>query len=229
MSLVCRKFHSALVWAPMAILLLADPTLGFAQVQRSGGGASAALMAEYQQALTEQSQLKADNDKLKHQLEDAQKDLTAAKRQITTLQSGAGSSQAALKNAQATAQTYEKSFTDTRAKLQELLARFRDTVSTMQGIETSRAQLQQQLTQSKATFDDCAKRNVELYQVDDEVLTRYEHQGMFGYLERGEPFTRLKRTQIENLVDGYRERATTLRVVPQAPVTPVRSSTQSQP
>jgi chromosome segregation ATPase len=209
---------------PLMICLLMHAAPADAQVQRSGGGENAALMAEYQQALTERTQLQADNGKLKQQLEDIQKQLAAAKRQLAAAQAGAGSSQAALQQAQASAQTYEKSFADTRSKLQELLGRFRDTVSTMQGIEQSRAQLQQQLAQSKAAYDECAKRNVELYQVDNEVLDRYEHQGMFSHLERAEPFTRLKRTQIENLVDDYRERATSLRVAPQAPATPVRSS-----
>lgn len=191
--------------------LLSDLRTANAQVERQGGGASAALMAQYQQLLTERAQLQTDNAKLKQRLEDEQMQLAATRRQISTLQSGSSAMQTQLQQAQAASQTYEKSFADTRTRLQELLDRYRQTVTTMQGIELSRNQLQQQLTESKAAFDECAKRNVELYQVDDEVLDRYEHQGMFSYLERSDPFTRLKRTQIENLVDDYLQRAQGLR------------------
>jgi hypothetical protein len=82
----------------------------------------------------------------------------------------------------------------------------------MRGIETDRTQLQQQLEKSKAEFDTCAERNYSLYEVDNEVLDRYAHQGAFSYLERSEPFTRIKRTQIDNLVLEYKERAQQLRV-----------------
>jgi hypothetical protein len=82
----------------------------------------------------------------------------------------------------------------------------------MRGIEADREQLKQQLTQSQAAFDKCAERNYSLYEVDNEVLDRYAHQGAFSYLERAEPFTRIKRTEIDNFVLEYKERAQQLRV-----------------
>jgi len=186
-------------------LWCADSARG--QVERRGGGENAALMAQYQQLQTERAQLQSDNAQLKQQLQEAQKQLALAKRQVSTLQSGSSSTQAALQQAQAASRTYQKSFEDTRGRLQDLLDHFRQTVATMQGIELSRDKLQQQLAEQKAAFGDCARRNVQLYRISNQVLDRYEHQGMFSYLERAEPFTRLKRTQIQNLVDDYREQA----------------------
>jgi hypothetical protein len=96
--------------------------------------------------------------------------------------------------------------------MQELIDRFKETATQLRDTETERTKLQQQLAQSKADFDKCAVRNYDLYQVDQEVLDRYEHQGAFSYLARGEPFTRIKRTQIDNFVLEYKERAEELRV-----------------
>jgi hypothetical protein len=61
-------------------------------------------------------------------------------------------------------------------------------------------------------LDVCSQRNNDLYKVNTEVLDRYEHEGAFGHMARAEPFTRLKRTQIENLVDEYRQRAEELEL-----------------
>jgi len=100
--------------------------------------------------------------------------------------------------------------------MQELISRFRETVTQLRAVESDRTLLQQQLTQSKAAFDKCAQANYQLYQVNNEVLDRYAHQGAFSYLARAEPFTRIKRTEIDNLVLEYRERAEELRVKPAA-------------
>jgi chromosome segregation ATPase len=186
-----------------------------AQVQRSGGGGGAAnaqLMMQYQQASTERAQLQADNAKLKKDLEDLKKQLDAANKQTAASKAGVSRDAAQLAAAQAANDRGAKDLADTKGKMQELIGKFRETITQMRGVEAERAQLQQQLTQSKAAFDQCAERNYSLYQVDNEVLDRYSHQGMFSYLERGEPFTRIKRAQIDNLVLEYKGRAEELRV-----------------
>jgi chromosome segregation ATPase len=183
-----------------------------AQVERSGGGANAQLMQQYQQALSEVTSLKADNARQKKDLDDMKAQLDAAKRQLEAAKAGAGQVQAALTAAQASDQSNVQALDQTRKRLQELVDRYRDTVASLRGLETDHTQLQQQLAQSKSEFDQCAERNYQLYEVDGEVLDRYEHQGVFAHLAKAEPFTQLKRTQIENLVDEYRARAEELRV-----------------
>jgi chromosome segregation ATPase len=187
-----------------------------AQVQRSGGGANAALAQQYQQTLAEKTQLQADKDKLQKELDDTKKQLEAAKAQLAASKSTAGSAASQLAAAQAAAQAASQSSAQAqeqaRARMLELVNRFRDTAVTLRGVEAERSQLQQQLVQSKASFDQCAERNYQLYQVDNEVLDHYEHEGAFSHLARAEPFTRIKRTQVENLVDEYKARAEELRV-----------------
>jgi chromosome segregation ATPase len=199
----------------IALCGLAAAAPALAQVQRSGGGSGAAnaqLMMQYQQASTERAQLQADNAKLKKDLDDLKKQLDAANKQATATKAGVSRGAAELAAAQAINERATKDLADSKAKMQEVIAKFRDTITQMRGIEADREQLKQQLTQSQAAFDKCAERNYSLYEVDNEVLDRYAHQGAFSYLERAEPFTRIKRTEIDNFVLEYKERAQQLRV-----------------
>jgi chromosome segregation ATPase len=175
-------------------------------------------MQQYQQEVSERAQLQAENEKLKKDLEglkDLKKQLDDAKRQLASLKAGAGRGQAELAAAQAAGASSARNLADTNEKLQQLIARFKETVATLQGVETERAQVQQQLAQSRGAYDKCAQTNVALYQVTSDVLDRYAHQGAFSYVARAEPFTRIKRTEIDNLVLEYKQRADELRVKPE--------------
>jgi chromosome segregation ATPase len=184
-----------------------------AQVQRSGGSPNAQLMQQFQQAVTERTQLQAENSKLKKDVDDLKKQLGTAQQQVTASKAGVARGQAAAIAAarEATDRT-QKSLDETKVKMQELVSRYRETITTMRGIESERSQLQQKVAADQSAFDQCAETNYALYQVNAEVLDRYAHQGAFSYLERSEPFTRLKRTQIDNLVLEYKQRAEELRI-----------------
>jgi cell division protein FtsB len=207
---------SKLTVAPAIVILMVWCSVSEAQVQRSGGGANAQMAQQYQQALTERGQLQAENEKLKKSIDDLKKQLDAAQQQLGVAKQGASRSQTALAAAHASSESSEKALADDKTRTQELVTRFRETLTTLHGVETDRTQLQQQLAQSKAAYDKCAERNAQLYQVDKEVLDRYQHQGMFSYMERSEPFTRLKKTQIDNLALEYQQRAEELRLKPTA-------------
>jgi cell division septum initiation protein DivIVA len=193
------------------LVVAAGGAPGLAQVQRSGGNANAQLMSQYQQVVGERTQLQADNAHLKQEAEELKKQLAAAQQQASLAKAGAERSQAQVAAAHNASQESQKSLDDLRGKMQELVARFRETITTLHNTETERTQLQQQLSESHGAFDRCVEHNYGLYEVNREVLDRYEHQGAFSYMARAEPFTRLKRTQIENLVDEYRARALELR------------------
>jgi chromosome segregation ATPase len=200
-----------------AICATLAATAAVAQVQRSGGGggggaANAQLMMQYQQADAERTQLKAENTKLKKDLDDLKKQLDAATKQAVASKAGVSRDAAQLAAAQAANERSGKDLADSKAKMQELVGKFRETITQMRGIESERSQLQQQLAQSKTALDQCADRNYSLYQVDNEVLDRYAHEGAFSHMASAEPFTRIKRTQIDNLVLEYKERAEELRV-----------------
>ncbi len=202
--------------AASALVVLALPIDGArAQVERSGGGVNAQLAQQYQQAVAERTQLQAENAKLKKQLDDATKQLQASMQQLKSAKQGAAAARAVeaqLAAAQAASESNARSLAQLKSKSEELVGHFRDTVATLRGVESERAQVKQELLQAKAARDQCAERNDQLFQINAEVLDRYEHQGVFGRMAQAEPFTRIKRTQIENLVLEDRERVEQLRV-----------------
>jgi chromosome segregation ATPase len=186
-----------------------------AQVERSGGGVNAQLAQQYQQAVAERTKLQAENARLKKQLDDANKQLQASAQQLKSARQGAVAARAVeaqLAAAQASSQSNARSLEQLKSKSEELVGHFRDTVATLRGVESERAQLKQQLLQARAARDQCAERNNQMFQINADVLDRYEHQGVFGRMAQAEPFTRIKRTQIENLVLEDRQRVEQLRV-----------------
>jgi len=241
----------------MLALALCSSDGALAQVDRSGG-ANAQLAMQYQQLQAEKTQLQSDNVKLKTDLDAIKKQLDAQAQQLRTLKTGAGGAQAALaaaqatgqhteqnltqttaklqelisrfremattlrqvEAAQATGQHTEQNLTQTTAKLQELISRFREMATTLRQVEAERADLQQQLSRGTSALDQCAQRNEQLYQINAEVLNRYEHESAFSRLAAAEPFTRLKRTQIENIALEDRQRAEAFRMQRAAPSTP---------
>jgi len=207
------RHHIAIALGILGMLCL---SMAQGQSERSGGGVNAQLAQQYQQAVAERTQLQSDNAKLKKDLDDTKKELDAAKRQLAALNANTGKAQAELTAAQTSSQNNEKTLEQTKAKLQELVDRFRDNVATLRGTETERVQLQQQLVQAKAAIDQCAQRNVALSELNAEVLDRYQHQGVFDHLAKAEPFTRIERAKIDNLVLEDRQRVDELRVQKQS-------------
>ena len=55
-------------------------------------------------------------------------------------------------------------------------------------------------------YDRCADNNVRLYHIGDELITKYKDKGMMGTLLQKEPFTQVKKVQLEKLVEDYKER-----------------------
>ncbi len=199
-----------------AVLVLCGATgVATAQIERSGG-ANSQLAQQLQQAIAERARLQAENANLKKDLDDAKRQLAADRQQLTSTKSTAGVSAAQLSSARATSRSAEKNLEIEKSRVQELVSHYRDTVETLRGTETQRAELQKKLSTNQAALGQCADRNAKLYAVATTTLNRYEHQGFFSYLERAEPFTRLKRTQIQNFADEYRTRANELRVRPPA-------------
>ena len=91
------------------------------------------------------------------------------------------------------------------------LARFRETGQNLKQSETERASLQKDLNERNASYDKCASDNLSLSELTNEVLNRYEHVGLFTRASASEPFTKITRARIDNLVDDYRTRAMELR------------------
>jgi hypothetical protein len=94
-----------------------------------------------------------------------------------------------------------------KAKTQELITKFRETVQALRDVETGSLAAKQSLATRDHELKVCIDRNLALYDLNQEVLTRLEKQGVFSRVAQAEPFTRIKRAQLENLIDDYKARA----------------------
>src|SRR6516162_1500722 len=96
-----------------------------AQTARSGGNASAQLVQQMQQLASERTALQGENDKLKKQLADITKDRDALKAGQQAVERRAKDATAALASSNSQRATTEQELTQTKSKMQELIARFR--------------------------------------------------------------------------------------------------------
>jgi chromosome segregation ATPase len=181
-----------------------------AQTQRSGSETQK-FMQQYQQLAAEKTALQAQQTQTKKDLDAAQAELAALKKERDALKSRAGGSTAQFAQLAAGKQAAEMSLEQLKQRTTELVTRFREMAVNFREVEADRAKLQNDLKDRSVAFDKCAADNLGLFEVNSEILDRYEHIGVFTKVGTADPFTKIARTRIENFVDEYRARALELR------------------
>lgn len=182
-----------------------------AQVQRSGN-ADARVAQQLQQLTSERSALQAENAKLKQELEQAKAQLQKTGAATKALETRNRALEASAGHGTAASQQAEEQLERTRAQLQELVSKFRETAQTLRDVETERGTVQGQLAIKERELKTCIDRNAALYNLNTEVLDRMENRGFWSSVAEREPFTRLKRVELENLIEDYKYRADELRL-----------------
>ena len=184
----------------------------YAQVQRSGGGEVQKFMQQYQQVSAEKTALQAQLAQMKKDLDAAHTELAAVKKERDAAKAHVGVSPAAIAQANSAKEAAERNVEQSKQRMTELVGRFRETATNLKDAEADRAKLRKDLSDRNSAFDTCAVNNLQLYEINRDILDRYEHVGLFTKVSANEPFTKITRIRIENLVDEYRERAQALRV-----------------
>jgi chromosome segregation ATPase len=197
-----------------------------AQTARSGGGANAQLLQQLQQLAAERTSMEAELTRTKKELEDTRKQRDELKSAQQAMEQRARSTAAALAQSSSQRASSEQELSDARAKMQELVAKFRETLQTLREVESQSTTARGVLATRDQELKTCVERNQALYKLDDEVLTHWEHESAWSGAARAEPFTKIKRVQLENLVDDYKARADDQRVNPaSAPAQPAGPAT----
>jgi len=212
-----------------ACLTLTGPAA--AQSARSGGSASAQLMQQMQQLASERTALQAENAKMKKELADLTKERDALKTGRAALDQRTRASEAAIARSAQDKASADAENERLKERMQELVAKFRETAQTLKDVETERATFKQSLTARDAELGQCTAKNDALYKLNEEILARIDGQGAFSRLASLEPFTKIKRVQLQNLVDDYKYRAEDQRVLPgdSVPAAPPATSRVDRP
>jgi len=84
-----------------------------------------------------------------------------------------------------------------------------ETTKNTLAMQTAQSQIDQfkiQVVELQRKIDEDERRNIALFQLANEILTRYEKFGLGEALAAKEPFTGLTRVNLENLVQGYEDK-----------------------
>ena len=77
---------------------------------------------------------------------------------------------------------------------------------TFQSLQEREKELKQLTTDSRTRYDQCAAHNARLYTIAEEVIHQYEKKGVVKSLLTSEPFTQIKKVELEKLVQDYKDK-----------------------
>jgi chromosome segregation ATPase len=161
-----------------------------------------------------QAQSEKDNADLKAKID-------ALNAQITTLTQQSADDKAASDKALADLKSKNDDLNAQIVKLNDAIASWekddKQYVQLAKDKEAARAQLAVQAILLQRTIDDRETKNLQLYLLANEILTRYEKYGLGEALEAKEPFTGLTRVKLQELVQDYQDKISDQRVTPGEP------------
>jgi chromosome segregation ATPase len=77
---------------------------------------------------------------------------------------------------------------------------------TFQTLQEREKELRQLAEDSRLRYDRCAEHNTRLYTIAEDVIHKYESRGVVKTLLANEPFTQIKRVELEKLVEEYKDK-----------------------
>jgi predicted RNase H-like nuclease (RuvC/YqgF family) len=185
-------------------------TVATAQTARpsSSSTPSAQAMQQLQQLASERTALQAENSRIKVEMEAARKERDSLKSALKTAQNALTSrnrdAEAELARVQGEKARLDGEIAREKQRFEELAQRFRETATAVREVETDRATKTQRLAQSEQDLKIAQERNAKLHTLAVEMIDKFNDQGFWSSMARREPFTQLKRVELENLADDYR-------------------------
>lgn len=204
------------LFASLAIAMAgANPLPSFAQDKRAD-----AMREQVRRLQQAQKKAEAERAALVEEKEALAKDKTAAE---DALRKAAGEGAGVKRSLAAARQDQERLRREVEARTKEAAelaervsaveARLADSDnalrSTQQKLnlaETERAGLAVALGKQRDATQSCEAKNAKLFEFGNELIDRYQAKGFWSTLVQKEPFTGIKRVEIENLMEEYREK-----------------------
>jgi len=141
---------------------------------------------------------------------DQEKKTLTAKLDVLTKQAAADKEQLDLGTKKTDAQ--EKELADTKEALAKWKAAFDQLTADAKKSESERGRLAGENVLLQRKVEDRERKNLELWRLGNEILTRYEKFGLGDALAAREPFTGVSRVKLENLVQDYKDKIDDQRV-----------------
>ena len=151
----------------------------------------ASLLAEKETLARQNQQIQSEVDSAKRQVGAARADKTQLERELSALRIELGEVKKQL-------ETNSK-----QLSASELLQR--TTTQKLALTESSKKETESVLLQKEKTLQVCREHNGRLYQMGRNLLTRYEQKSCKDAVLQNEPFTGLKKVEMENLLEQWRD------------------------
>lgn len=176
------------------------------------------LTLRLRSAETERNNLLSD----KAQFEQEKKTLTA---KVDALTKQAAADKQQLDELTKKSDEQEKQLTDTKESLDKWKAAYDQLSTAAKKVDAERSKFASESIILKRRVDDRERKNLELYKLANEILTRYEKFGLGDALAAREPFTGIARVKLETLVQDYQDRIADNFVKPGTPGAAVATPT----
>ncbi len=198
----------------LVLVAVAAPAYGARDQDRAVREAMRRAQLEVRQVQQENVQLEADKAKLSQELEAAKK--TASKEKAIAAHERR-KRRTAEKNLQGTRDELAKLQEKSQAlqkDLAELNAKQADTTRKLAQVEAEKKRADATIVAREQTITACEDKNAKLYAYGRELMVKYEKKSCEDALKQAEPFTGLKKVEIENLLEAYRDKLDDERVLP---------------
>jgi len=111
----------------------------------------------------------------------------------------------------------DKELTETKDSLGKWKAAYDQLSTAAKKIESERGKFASESVILKRKLDDRERKNLALFKLGNEILTRYEKFGLGDALAAREPFTGIARVKLETLVQDYQDKLADNFVEPGSP------------
>ena len=156
----------------------------------------------------QQVQRKTEQEKATLQLEKSavEEQLKASTEKAQDLEKTAQRSTSLAKQKTAQITGLETQMSELKARLAESEKRVAQSAESQQKSLAEISRLQTQLAKLNKDLAASEAKNLQLYKYSVELMDRYQNKGVWTSVAQMEPFTGLKRVEIENLLDEYRDK-----------------------
>lgn len=157
------------------------------------------------QAEQEKASLLAEKETLARQYQQTQLEVDAAKRQAGAARAGQSRLEKELGALRMELGEVKKQLEMSNKQLSDSALLQRTTAQKLALIESAKQQTESQLLQTGRTLEVCREHNGRLYQIGRELITKYEQKSCKDAVLQKEPFIGLKKVEMENLLEQWRD------------------------
>ena len=171
------------------------------------------VQVQLQQAQGQVSSLEAEKAQLSKDLESAQKTVKSTQRKVTRLSRDLQSERTRREGVEKELAQSRLDLASTRQHLEETTGRLTETSKTLArtnqtlaATEADKTRLEGIKARNEREIASCEDKNLKLYQTGRELMLRFQRKTCGEVMAQGEPFTGLKRVEVENLLEEYRDK-----------------------